>query len=71
MMIFNIQFHSINWFLMSQLVMKIMVPIIPSAPYVLTGDIPRFQNQTSDVLMITGASDNHEFGSFNFLFSMV
>ena len=56
---------------MSQLVMKIMVPIIPSAPYVLTGDIPRFQNQTSDVLMITGASDNHEFGSFNCLFSMV
>ena len=37
----------------------------------LTGDIPPFVNQTSDVLMVTGASDNHALASFNCLFSMV
>ena len=45
--------------------------VLPSLPYVLTGDIPRFENQTSDILMITGASHNHAFGSFNCLISMV
>ena len=44
---------------------------INSAPFVLTGDIPRFDKQTSEVLMMTGASDNHALGSFNCLFSMV
>ena len=44
---------------------------IDSAPFVLTGDIPRFDKQTSEVLMMTGASDNHALGSFNCLFSMV
>lgn len=44
---------------------------IPSIPFVLTGDIPRFESQTSSVLMITGASHNHAFGSFNCLLSMV
>ena len=34
--------------------------VLPSLPYVLTGDIPRFENQTSDILMITGASHNHQ-----------
>ena len=42
-----------------------------SLPYLLTGDIPTFHLQTSDVLMMTGASDNHGYGSFNCLYSMV
>ena len=44
---------------------------IGSVPFVLTGDIPKFEKQTSEVLMMTGASDNHALGSFNCLFSMV
>ena len=44
---------------------------IESVPFVLTGDIPKFEKQTSEVLMMTGASDNHALGSFNCLFSMV
>ena len=44
---------------------------ISSAPFVLTGDIPHFDKQTSEVLMMTGASDNHALGSFNCLYSMV
>ena len=44
---------------------------IPSAPYIITGDIPQFDNQTSEVLMMTGASDNHALGSFNCLYSMI
>lgn len=44
---------------------------ITSYPYVLTGDIPSFETQTSDLLMVTGASDNHALASFNCLFSMV
>ena len=39
--------------------------------FVLTGDIPQFDKQFSDVLMMTGASDNHAYGSFNALYSMV
>lgn len=38
---------------------------------VFTGIIPSFSLQTSDVLMMTGASDNHAFHSFNCLYSMV
>ena len=44
---------------------------IPSAPFIITGDIPQFDNQTSEVLMMTGASDNHALGSFNCLYSMI
>ena len=39
--------------------------------FVLTGDIPEFDKYFSDVLMMTGASDNHAYGSFNALYSMV
>ena len=42
-----------------------------SLPYLLTGDIPTYHLQTSAVLMMTGASDNHGYGSFNCLYSMV
>ena len=45
--------------------------VISSIPFVITGDIPSFQYQTSEVLMMTGASDNHAYGSFNCLYSMV
>ena len=38
---------------------------------VLTGEIPAFTVQTSDVLMMTGASNNHAFASYNCLYSMV
>ena len=44
---------------------------IESVPYVVTGDIPRFQTQKSDVLLITGAFDDQVFSSFNCLYSMV
>lgn len=44
---------------------------ISTVPYVITGDIPSFKNQSSDILMITGASTNHALASFNCLFSMV
>ena len=43
----------------------------PTIPFVITGDIPSFENQTSDVLLLTGASSNHALTSFNCLFSMV
>ena len=42
-----------------------------SLPFLLTGDIPTYHLHTSDVLMMTGASDNHGYGSFNCLYSMV
>lgn len=38
---------------------------------VLTGEVPSFSLQTSDLLMMTGASENHVFSSFNCLYSMV
>lgn len=38
---------------------------------VITGEVPAFTSQTSDVLMMTGASENHAFVSFNCLYSMV
>ena len=44
---------------------------IKSIPFVLTGDIPQFEKQSSEVLMMTGASDNHALGAFNCLFSMI
>ena len=44
---------------------------VGSPSYVLTGNIPRFQYQKSDVLMVTGASDDQAFASFNCLYSMV
>ena len=39
--------------------------------YVLTGYIPEFKDQHSDILFMTGASDNHSLGSFNCLYSIV
>ena len=38
---------------------------------VITGELPAFTVETSDVLMMTGASENHVFSSFNCLYSMV
>ena len=38
---------------------------------IITGEVPSFSLQTSDVLMMTGASDNHALMSFNCLYSMV
>ena len=38
---------------------------------VITGEIPAYSLQTSDTLMMTGASDNHAFFSFNCIYSMV
>lgn len=46
-------------------------PIVGLPPQVLTGEITSFSNHTSDVLMMTGASSNHIFASFNCLYSMV
>ena len=37
----------------------------------ITGEIPAYSLQTSDTLMMTGASDNHAFLSFTCLYSMV
>ena len=37
--------------------------------YVITGFIPQYKNQFSDLLVMTGASDNHALGSFNVLYS--
>ena len=42
---------------------------IPSGVY--TGRIPSYSSQTSDMLMMTGASRNHGAASFNCLYSMV
>ena len=39
--------------------------------YVITGDIPEWMEQFSDTVMVTGASENHAYGSFNCLYSMV
>ena len=39
--------------------------------FVLTGFIPSFSNQASDVLLMTGATDNHALGSFNCMYSMI
>ena len=44
-------------------------PLFPS--FVLTGPIPSFHQKSSDVLMITGASDNHAIFSFSLLYSMI
>ena len=44
-------------------------PNLPSG--VLTGEVPSFSAHTSDLLLMTGASDNHVFSSFNCLYSMV
>lgn len=38
---------------------------------VITGDVPSFQDQTSDVLMMTGATANHALASFNCFYSMI
>lgn len=37
----------------------------------ITGDIPEWTEQFSDTVMVTGASENHGYGSFNCLYSMV
>ena len=44
-------------------------PKLPS--YVLTGLLPRLSSQDSDILIATGASDNHALGSFNLLYSIL
>ena len=36
--------------------------------YVITGDIPEWMEQFSDTVMVTGASENHAYGSFNCLY---
>lgn len=46
-----------------------MNSILPS--YILTGFLPEFKNQLSDILFMTGASDNHSLGSFNCLYSIL
>lgn len=46
-------------------------PIDSLNPKVLTGEVPSFLYQTSDVLMMTGATANHAFASFNCFYSMV
>lgn len=38
---------------------------------IITGEVPAFQDQTSDMLMMTGASESHGFSSFNCLYSMI
>ena len=38
---------------------------------VITGVIPSYQYQSSDVLLMTGASDNHVLSSFNCMYSMI
>ena len=38
---------------------------------VKTGIIPSYEYQSSDVLLMTGASNNHVFSSFNCLYSMI
>ena len=37
----------------------------------LTGDLPELDKHYSDVLVMTGASDNHGFGSFNLMYSVL
>ena len=44
-------------------------PLFPS--FVLTGPIPTFHEKSSDLLLVTGASDNHAIFSFNLLYSMI
>lgn len=44
-------------------------PKLPS--YVLTGDLPELNEHYSDVLVMTGASGNHAFGSFNLMYSVL
>lgn len=39
--------------------------------FVYTGFIPTYSNQRSDVLVMTGASDNHGLGSFNCMYSVI
>ena len=39
--------------------------------FVLTGSILSFSVQASDVLLMTGATDNHALGSFNCMYSMI
>lgn len=40
-------------------------------PFVLSGPIPSFHEKSSNVLMVTGASDNHAVFFFNILYSMI
>lgn len=39
--------------------------------YVITGTIPEFENQYSDLLVETAASENHGYGSFNLMYSVL
>lgn len=39
--------------------------------FLITGDLPQFSNHPSDILVMTGATENHALGSFNCLFSIV
>ena len=44
-------------------------PFLPT--YILTGDLPVFDNQYSDILVMTGASDNHAHGAFMMMYSVL
>ena len=44
-------------------------PSLPS--FVLTGYIPEMKDQFSELLVMTGASDNHGYGSFNLMYSVL
>ena len=39
--------------------------------YVITGFIPQYKNHFSELLVMTGSSDNHALGSFNVLYSFL
>ena len=43
--------------------------ILPS--YVITGNLEQYGDHFSDVLLMTGASENHGWGSFNLLYSIL
>lgn len=43
--------------------------MLPS--FILTGPLPQYDYQYSDKLIITGASTNHAYGSFNLLYSII
>lgn len=48
--------------------------ILPNSlfpPFALSGPIPSFHEKSSDVLMVTGTSDNHAVFFFNVLYSMI
>ena len=57
----NISFRYVNFGLPN--------PQLPS--FVITGAIPQYNNQYSDYLVTTAASDNHGYGSFNLLYSVL